>query len=230
MKKLFLFTVTLLLFTTFSALAQQKNEFDVRVRGIDVVPTESAAIGVIGGNVSIDHDIVPELDFTYFFVNNFSAELILGTTRHQVSTVGSDLSAIGGPGSASVALGKVSLLPPTLTLQYHVPTGTIFKPYIGAGVNYTIFYDVNSGPTVSSLSYKNRFGFATQVGADFDLSKKVFLNIDVKKIWLSTDVTVNASNLTPASSPQLASTLGNIPAAVKINPWVIGVGVGYRFK
>ncbi len=230
MKKLFLSTVTLLLFATFNCFAQKQNEFDIRVRAIDVVPSESATIGVIGGNVSINHDIVPEVDFTYFFLNNFSAELILGTTRHQVSTVGSDLSAIGGATSANVALGKVSLLPPTLTFQYHVPTGTAFKPYIGAGINYTIFYDVNSGPVVSGLSYKDHAAFAAQLGADFDLSKKVFFNIDVKKIWLSTNATVNASNLTPASSPQLASTLGSIPAAVKINPWVLGIGFGYRFK
>ncbi|BAU53491.1 OmpW/AlkL family protein [Mucilaginibacter gotjawali] len=230
MKKILLTTLTLLSFTSLTCLAQQKGEWDIRLRGIDVVPQESATIGVIGGNVSIDHAIVPELDFTYFFVNNWSAELILGTTRHTVTTVGSNLTAIGGSSSANVNLGKVSLLPPTLTLQYHIPTGSGFKPYIGLGVNYTIFYNVDNGPVVSGVSYQNHFGFATQIGSDFDLSKKVFFNIDVKKIWLSSNVVVNASNLTPASSPQLSPVLATIPAAVKINPWVLGVGFGYRFK
>ncbi|MFB9841451.1 OmpW/AlkL family protein [Mucilaginibacter ginsenosidivorans] len=230
MKKLFLSALTLSFFFSLTCTAQDKGELDIRLRGVAVVPQESATIGVIGGNVSIDNSFIPELDFTYFFAKNLSAELILGTTRHSVSTVGSNLSAIGGPSSASVNLGKVWLLPPTLTLQYHLPTGTAFKPYLGAGVNYTIFYGVNNGPTVSKVSYKDKFAFAVQGGFDFDVSKKVFINVDVKKVFLSTDVTVNAANLTPAENPQLAPVLANIPAAVKINPWLLGVGVGYRFK
>lgn len=230
MKKLILSSLTLVLITTATCLAQQKNEWDIRLRGIDVVPQESATIGVIGGSTKIDHAIVPELDFTYFFANNFSAELILATTKHTVSTTSSNLSAIGGSTSADVALGKIWLLPPTLTVQYHIPNSSIIKPYVGTGVNYTIFYSGDPGSVVSDVSYKNRFGFATQLGTDINLNKQFFLNIDVKKIWLSTDVTVNASNLTPASSPALAPVLASIPASVKINPWVIGFGVGYRIK
>lgn len=119
-------------------------------------------------------------------------------------------------------------MPPTLTLQYHLPTGTLFKPYIGAGVNYTIFYNADSGPVVQDVDYKNKFAFATQLGADFDISKKMFLNIDLKKIFLNTNATVDASNLTPAGSPALAPVLQNINADVKIKPWVVGVGIGYR--
>lgn len=229
MKKI-LFLVSISLFTFLNSRAQQKNELDVRLRVIDVVPQQSATIGVIGGGINISNAVVPELDFTYFFLNNFSAELILGTTKHDVNTVGSNLTAIGGPSSADVKLGSVWLLPPTLTLQYHVPTGSGFKPYLGAGANYTIFYSADKGPTVAGISYNNSFSFALQAGADFDLSKKVFLNIDVKKLFLSTDVKVDASNLTPSSAPQLAPVLGNIPAAVKINPWIYGIGLGYRFK
>jgi len=230
MKKLQFSLLTLSIFTSLSCLAQDKGEWDIRLRGIGAIPDASATIGVIGGNVNITSAYVPELDFTYFFAKNFSAELILGTTRHTVNTVGSDLTAIGGGSSANIDLGKVSLLPPTLTLQYHIPTGSAFKPYIGAGINYTIFYDVNAGNTVSSLSYKNKFSFATQAGFDVDVSKKVFINVDVKKLFLSTDVTVNAANLTPSGSPALAPVLAAIPAAVKINPWIIGLGVGYRIK
>lgn len=120
--------------------------------------------------------------------------------------------------------------PPTLTLQYHLPTGTLFKPYIGAGANYTIFYSADQGPVVQGIDYKNKFAFASQLGADFDISKKMFLNVDVKKLFLSTDASVNAANLTPSGSPSLAPVLSNINADVKINPWVIGIGIGYRLK
>lgn len=200
----------------------------VRLRATGVLPSESATIGVIGGDARISNSVIPELDFTYFFDRHFAAELILGTTHHNVSTTGSNLSAIGGSSNADVNLGKVWLLPPTLTFQYHLPTGR-FNPYIGAGVNYTIFYSVNSGPVVNEVKYKDKFAFAAQIGTDYDISKRFFINVDLKKIFLKTTATVDASNLTPAGSPQLSSVLGNIKAAVKIEPWMPSVGVGYKF-
>ena len=121
-------------------------------------------------------------------------------------------------------------MPPTLTLQYHLPTGKAFKPYIGAGANYTIFYNADKGPVVRGIDYQNKFSFATQVGIDYDISKTVFLNIDLKKLFLNTNATVNAANLTPASNHALAPVLQNIAADVKIRPWVLGIGVGYRIK
>lgn len=206
----------------------EQSKWKVRLRGVWVAPQESAEIGVIGGDADISKSFIPELDFTYFFNQHFAAELILGTTRHKVSASGSDLSAIGGANKANVDLGKVWLLPPTLTFQYHQPLGA-FHPYVGAGVNYTIFYSADQGPVVKDISYKNKFAFAAQLGLDYDISSQLFLNIDVKKIFLSTDVKVDASNLSPAGNAQLATVLSNIPADVKIKPWLIGVGIGYKF-
>ncbi|RVU02005.1 OmpW family protein [Mucilaginibacter limnophilus] len=228
MKTLRLSFIGMLLLTGFTGFAQQKNEWHVRLRGIGILPQESAEIGVIGGDAKISNTVVPELDFTYFFANNFSAELILGISRHSVKTTGSNLTPIGGPASADVDLGKVWLLPPTLTLQYHLPLAKCVRPYIGAGINYTIFYNADEGKTVKNVDYANKFAFAGQLGVDIDLSQKFFLNIDIKKIFLDTDVTVDASNLTPASNPQLSSVLKSIPADVKIRPLVIGFGIGYR--
>ncbi len=214
--------------SAFGQSAETKHEWRIRLRGVGVLPQESAAIGVIGGDAKISDSFIPELDFTYFFTRHWAAELILGTTRHKVSTVSSDLSAIGGGTHADVDLGKVWLLPPTLTLQYHFPVGK-FNPYLGAGINYTIFYSADQGPVVKDIAYKDKFAFAAQAGVDYDISKRFFVNIDLKKIFLSTTATVDASNLTPAGSPGLAPVLGNIKADVKINPWLAGAGIGYRF-
>lgn len=205
-----------------------KHEWRIRLRGLGVVPQESATVGVIGGDAKISNSFIPELDFTYFFTKHWAAELILGTTHHDVSTTSSDLSAIGASNNANVDLGKVWLLPPTLTLQYHYPVGK-FNPYLGAGVNYTIFYSVDKGPVVQNIEYKNKFAFAAQAGFDYDISKRLFINIDVKKLFLSTTATVDASNLTPTANPELSPVLGNIKADVKINPWLMGVGIGFKF-
>ncbi|TPD72138.1 OmpW/AlkL family protein [Flavobacterium microcysteis] len=225
MKKIILAVIALTVFGTNLANAQEENKVDfkkwqVRVRGVGVVPDESAKIGIIGGDAKISNTFIPELDFTYFFTKNISAELILGTSKHDVNTVASDISAVGGPTSADVNLGSVYLLPPTLTVQYHFLPDHIFNPYVGAGVNYTIFYNEKAGNTVRGIEYENSFGYAFQVGFDLMLDDKFFINMDIKKIFLKTDVTVDASNLAAGLS---------IPADVEINPLLLGFGVGMKF-
>lgn len=226
MKKIVFAIMTLSLFSANFATAQEESTSDnfkkwqVRVRGVGVVPNESAKIGTIGGDVNISNTLIPEVDFTYFFTKNIAAELILGTTKHDVATVASDISAVGGPTSANVDLGSVYLLPPTLTLQYHFLTEEVFRPYVGAGVNYTVFYNEKSGNVVKDVKYDNSFGYAFQVGFDLMFNDTFFVNADVKKVFLNTDVTVDASNLAPGLS---------IPAAVDINPWLIGLGFGMKF-
>jgi len=227
MKRIFL---ALIAVSFFSLNAQEvKTEsnkdykkWEVRLRGIGVVPDESAKIGIIGGDVNISNTFVPELDFTYFFTEHFAAELILGTTKHNVKTVASDISAVGGPTSADVDLGSVWLLPPTLTAQYHfvADQACTFRPYIGAGVNYTIFYNEKEGNVVKGVSYKNTIGYAAQLGFDLKLTDTFFMNVDVKKLFLKTDVTVDASNLAVGLS---------IPADVTIDPWILGFGLGMKF-
>lgn len=228
MKKLAFAVMALSLFSVNFANAQKdettkSTEFKnwmVRLRGVGVIPSESASISAIGGDVAISNNFIPELDFTYFFTKHIAAELILGTTKHDVHTTGSNLSPIGGPTSADVPLGSVYLLPPTLTVQYHFYAGKTFKPYVGAGVNYTIFYNVKAGNTVKDVKYDNAFGYAFQAGFDLMITDKYFINVDAKKIFLNTDVTVDASNLATGLS---------IPAKVDINPLLLGFGVGMKF-
>ena len=186
------------------ALTINAQTWQVRLRGVSVQPIEKSDVSAIGGDVNISNSFIPELDFTYFFNKNVAAELILGTTKHKVVD---EKSALG-----DVDLGSVWLLPPTLTLQYHFyPTKTL-KPYVGAGLNYTIFYNAKPGQ-FNDISYDNKVGFALQGGVDYFLSDKYFLNLDVKKVFLKTDVEVN----------------GSIPAEVNIDPLLIGFGIGMKF-
>jgi len=194
----------------------KSNEFkrwQVRLKAVGVAPEESATIGIIGGDVAISNALIPELDFTYFFTENFAAELILGTAKHDVQAINT--------AAGDVNLGSVWLLPPTLTAQYHFYTSDkkVFKPYIGAGVNYTLFYNVKSGD-VADVTYDNALGYAAQLGFDLMVDDTFFVNVDVKRLFLSTDVSVDASNLAPGLI---------IPAEVDINPWLVGVGVGMKF-
>ncbi len=185
------------------------STWQFRLRGIVVTPDESADIEAIGGDASISTAFVPEFDITYFFDENWSAELILATTKHDVEAVGT--------AAGDIDLGSVWLLPPTLTGQYHF-TGGDFVPYLGAGVNLTLFYGVDEGPVADDVEYDTAVGFALQGGFDFMLNDKWFLNLDVKKLFLNTTATVDATTALGAT----------VDADVDINPWIIGFGVGIK--
>lgn len=196
-----------------AASAKEAGDLMVRLRGIYVTPDESSTLSVgaaeVAGEAAVDSQIVPELDFTYFFTDNIAAELILATTPH-------DVAAVGSPLGAEVDLGDVWLLPPTLTVQYHfAPDGKV-SPYVGAGINYTIFYSEDPG-AAQDISYDDAFGWALQAGVDIELNKGWYLNVDVKKVWLNTDATITVNPTT------------TVNADVDIDPWIIGVGVGYVF-
>lgn len=185
-----------------------KERWIIRARALMVEPDEDASISPIGGNVDIDEQYVPELNFTYFFTKNVAAELILATTPHNVTAVGTTVG--------QVDLGDVWLLPPTLTLQYHfMPESDSFRPYVGAGINYTHFYNADSG-AVNSIDYDDSFGYALQAGFDYGIDENWALNFDVKKVMINTDVTIQ-------------SGATRINADVDIDPYIFGVGVAYRF-
>ncbi len=151
--------------------------------------------------MKLSNSYVPELDATYFFTPNIAAELIAAVSPHRVST------------RNGVDAGDVWLLPPTLTLQYHFTQLDSVKPYVGAGVNYTHFFGANAG-SLTNPKYDDSFGAALQAGADIPLGNNWYANLDVKKIYI--DTTARFSN-------------SAVRANVDIDPWVVGVGVGYKF-
>ena len=212
------------------ALADE-GDWMVRGRVIGVLPDESAALSVGGtnlpGSIDIGDQYVPELDITYFFTKNIAAELILGVTPHDVKATG--VTVPGVLDAATVNLGDVWLLPPTLTLQYHFDTGGAFKPYVGAGVNATFFFNEDEGPVADGIEYDPTIGFALQAGFDYDLDGEPggwAFNADVKKVWIEPEVTVD---LTSALGPSLGAETVKVNADVEINPVIVGLGLGYRF-
>ncbi|MBV5332419.1 outer membrane beta-barrel protein, partial [bacterium] len=130
--------------------------------------------------------------------DNVALELIAGTSRHKISAVGSGLD---------IPVGKISLLPPTLTVQYHPLPKSKFSPYVGAGLNYTLFFAADNAAGFNGLKVDPSIGYALQAGVDIDLNKK---------IWLDTTLKTN-----------LGTTA--LKTKVDIDPWLFGVGVGYKF-
>lgn len=200
------------------ALAVDQGDWLVRLRGIGVMPTSDSdgiSPDLTAGSVEAQPSIMPEFDITYMATENIGIELILATTPHDIDGGG----AISGLGH----VGDTWLLPPTLLAQWHfLPKGKI-RPYVGAGINYTITYSESStqalddalgGPTEVELG--NSFGWAVQAGVDVDIAENWFLNFDIKYI----DINVDADFTTGGTKRS---------TDVGIDPVVVGVGVGYRF-
>lgn len=202
MKKILLTTAIALAVSgsAFAADDFKAGDFMLRARAVGVIPDESSTMS-IAAEVKVDNSVVPELDFTYFFTPNISAELIAAVTPHDVRT------------STGVNAGSAWLLPPTLTLQYHFTQLESVKPYVGAGVNYTHFFGEDAG-ALNSVKYDDSFGGALQAGIDIPLKDNWYFNVDVKKVFISTTAKFSPSG---------------IRADVDIDPWLVGVGLGYKF-
>jgi outer membrane protein len=181
------------------------GHFQLRLRGAAVLPDPSATIMIsganIGGTTKVTDSFIPEADLTYFFTDHIAVEAIAAVTKHSVS------NSVAGP------VASVWLLPPTVTAQYHFDPNGPIRPYVGAGINYTFFYDAHSA--LPNIGFKNNLGWAFQAGVDVPVGDgPYFLNFDVKKIFLNT--TIRAAG-------------GTVRASASLDPWLVGAGVGIRF-
>ncbi|WP_414832285.1 OmpW/AlkL family protein [Afifella sp. YEN Y35] len=184
------------------------SPWQIRLRALAVVPHDSGSVDQIpGSDLSYSNSVTPELDITYFFTPNIAAELILGTTYAEVEG--------DGPISGLDA-GDTWILPPTLTLQYHFTNFGAFKPYVGAGVNYTFFYGTENDD-LAAFDIDNSFGLALQVGADYMFNEHWGMNLDVKKLFLSTEWDGRLADGTYVSGD------------ADLDPWLIGAGITYKF-
>ncbi len=194
------------------------NPWMIRVRALGVLPDAGGStVNVLGlpalsspnSGLSIDNSVVPELDISYFFTRNIAAELILGVTKHNITGTGT-LNGLN--------VGSAWLLPPSLTLQYHFTDFGAFKPYVGVGVNYTVFFSQHAANTplaglaVTQLNITNSFGAVAQVGFDYMLDRHWGLNFDVKKLFLEPNYSATVNNAIPISDARI-STPGWWPAA-----------------
>ncbi|MCP5404624.1 MAG: OmpW family protein [Pseudomonadaceae bacterium] len=197
-----LLTTALLAAMATTAFAAEEGNFMVRARVIDLAPSNNGGNASIGGKPFADATPTLEVDGTWFVNDSIAFELIAATTKHDMKVT---------QRGNHVDLGDVKLLPPTLTAQYHMQICD-WKPYVGAGLTYAHFYDANH-PGFNSIKYDDALGFALQAGVDYKVADQWYLNADVKKIFINTDVTIN----------------NTITAKANLNPWVLGAGVGYRF-
>lgn len=178
------------------ASAAQDGPWLVRAR---IVHLDSANKDGTPLALTINNKVIPEVDITYFFTPNLSAELILTyPQKHTLRAGGTEI-------------GSLKHLPPTLTAQYRFTGLGGFTPYVGAGINYTRFSSVKlpAGVTID----KDSVGAALQLGVDIPIDKALWLNLDLKKVQIGTEVSAGGTAL----------------GKFKVDPLLLGVGLGWRF-
>jgi len=187
------------------------------------VLSPGAYVGIEEG-VGVNSDTIPELDITYMITPHWGVELILGYSEHTVKahkSADATARSLGLTGSSDVIDTKV--LPPTLLLQYHFAPNSNIRPYVGAGINYTYFFDeeVPNSSLVSAsgddIKLDSSFGFAVQAGVDIAINNDWFVNADVKYIDIDTEAHFDDT------------AAGRLRINSDIDPMVWGVGIGRRF-
>lgn len=210
-----------------SVLAYQEGDIVIRAGIATVAPDEDSSlinVPALGGDVSgtgveVDDDTQLGLTGLYMLSNNIGLELLAATPfTHTVSAKG-----LEGYGIDEVA--DVKHLPPTLSVQYFpMPSDSKFQPYVGVGLNYTIFFDEEASNDVeesvlgdTSVSLDDSFGLAFQLGCDFAITDQLVINAAVWKIDIDTEATLKSEGVGP------------IYVDVDIDPYAYMVGLGYKF-
>jgi outer membrane protein len=187
--------VAALLAPVAQAQTDDTGNWIVRARVLYLEPANDDNTGL---DLSVNSKVFPEFDVSYFFSPNLALELVLTyPQKHDVRAGGTDI-------------GSLKHLPPTLSLQYHF-TGMSFRPYVGLGVNYTRFSDVELPPGVTID--RNSFGVAAGGGFDVPMGGGWLFNADVKYVQIGTDVSAGGTKL----------------GSFNVDPWLFSLGIGKRF-
>lgn len=179
--------------------ADDSGSWLVRGRAVHLASANKDSTGL---GLTINDRWLPEVDMSYFIAPNFAVELVL--TYPQKQTVHSSV--------LDKDLGTFKHLPPTLTAQYHFTSIPGFRPYLGAGINYTNISDVKILDGAVGLKH-NSYGLAAQIGADIPVGGGWVVNLDVKKVQIATHVYLNSVD----------------QGKFKVDPTLLSVGFGKRF-
>jgi len=181
------------------AIAQSQGDWTVGV-GVGYLDPKSDNGTLAGADAEIDSSTRPIFTVEYFIRDNLGIELLAATPFSH------DVTLSGG-----TEAGNVKQLPPTLSLNYHFPTGSAWKPYVGAGLNYTIFFD--EGSSLGDLEVDNSLGVSLQAGLDYQITEKGAVRLNVRWFDIDSDVELNGTNIGTA----------------EVDPWLVGLSYVHSF-
>lgn len=211
-------SLVLLFVATMAPAAAQDGPWSVHVGpaavrlSVKTAPESPRGTPVPGAGLSASNDTSPlVLDIAYAISPEWTTRLLVGVPARSKVTGAGSLAPVG-------AVGELTYGPAALSASRTLCECGGFKPYVGAGLAYLVALK-SKDAGVAHFNVKNAFGALVQVGADFPLTPQYGLFIDVKKIFVQTEVTGNVT------------AFGGAPAyaKVKVDPLVIHAGLNYRF-
>lgn len=221
-----LLTLTVLSSLSIATVAADYKAGDIVVRGgaTMVSPDSGKSAIFLGGedstmSLTVDDNAQIGLNFVYFYDNNWAVELLAATPFTHDVTIQDPNSVLGVDGAK---LAEVSQLPPTLSALYYFDTSSKFKPYVGAGINYTIFFDeeFEAAPEslgLSDLTLDGSFGLSVQIGADYQINDKWHVNASARYISIESEATFDVAG----------DNIGK--ATIDVDPMVYSIMLGYKF-
>ena len=204
---------------------------DVSSDDINLPGDEIGIPGAITLKADVDDDTQLGIIPVYMITNNFAVEILLATPfEHDITAHGQ-----GEIKGLNLNAGSAKQLPPTVSLQWYPRGGKSgWQPYIGAGVNYTMFFDEDvdnelkdtlgvliPGVNGADLSLDDSWGFAGQVGVDIPLNDHWAFNMAVWYIDIDTTAKINAKID--------GTTVAKVKFDVDLDPWVYNIGIAYKF-
>ena len=223
--KILLVATGLLALAAAPALANEPGTWTLRA-GVGTVQPDSNNLTYIDEGetiyVDVDDGTSMTLSGTYMFNENWAFDILASLPFEHDIMATMDVPDVG---METVKVGDAKHLPPTVSVQYHFAPNAAFQPYVGLGVNWTTFFDVNlasefQADGVDDLKLDDSFGLAGQIGGDWNLSNAWVLNLDVRYIDIETDASIVETGIVGETD------IGTI----KIDPWVYAINLGYRFQ
>lgn len=166
---------------------------------------------VSGANAEASSNTTLGFELAYAFDPRWTARVLGGIPP---TTTLTGTGALAGTGT----LGKVTYGPLAATVTWNLLTDGPVRPYLGAGLNYTVVFRSRDG-FIADLDVKSAFGSVLQAGVDMPLNERWTLSLDARKIFLKTQ----ADGVLPAMGGASAH------ADVRLDPLVIFLSVGTKF-
>lgn len=230
MKRMGVIAVLITTLASATATAHEAGEFIIRAGITNVEPRESSDAVLLNGKVlslagsrsglGADSSSQLGLTFNYMLSPAFSLELLAATPFRHTATGTGEL--------AGLDIAELRQLPPTLSLIYHLPSSGALQPYVGAGINYTIFFKEEvtgaANTTLATLGLSNgrvsldsSVGASVQGGFDYHLRDNLLLNASVRWIDIDTEATIKFSGGAV------------LDADVEVDPFVYTLSIGRVF-
>ena len=218
------------LFVTMPVMAIEQGDILVNARLLNIAPDVSDNQVIASGSplaapagIDVDDAYSLGVDITYMVTNNFGVELMLNTTSNH------DIQGTGN--LAGVKVGDITVLPPSLIAVWHFMPKNNIRPYVGAGLNYTLFFSgdttgqftstmdsvLGGGVTSTDVSVDDKLSLIFQAGVDIDINSDWYISFDAKYIDMDTTATVEVNGTDAAT------------VDFDVDPLILGFGVGMRF-